>query len=424
MTLPTEAAPPSTFRQAVVGRINSPEQLDRLLKITTARSWIALIAIVALVAVALSWSLTGRLSTYVEASGVFLREGGSIASAATGGSGTLARLLVAKGDQVATGQVVAQIAAPDIEQQIAGSRALVAEREDELQRQRSIADEEVKTHRAILEQRKAALVTVQANMRRRTEDLKLKLSAEQQLFVEKIVTRSVVADAQAQVDQSLQEISANDDQMVQLDIQFRDLVFQGEQRVKNAEFTLAEARRQLNERITAYRTSSEVRAPVAGTVEEVQLRVGSLVGRSQSVLTIETLGHGLTFMLFASLHEGEKIQVGQSVRVSPNWTVREEEGTMIGSVTDVSKMPITPEGLRSLLHNEDVVRHFSNAGPVFIVRVRLKRDNTTRSGYAWTSSRGAEVPLDSGSFGKGEVLVKSQRPISLAIPALRRWTGL
>jgi HlyD family secretion protein len=118
------------------------------------------------------------------------------------------------------------------------------------------------------------------------------------------------------------------------------------------------------------------------------------------------------------------VAVGQAVRIAPNWTTREEEGTMLGRVREVSKFPVTPQGLGSLLANENLVREFSRIGPVFMVHVRLKRDPATRSGYAWTSSRGAEVYVESGDFAGGEVRVKSQRPISLAIPAVRRWTGI
>jgi HlyD family secretion protein len=424
VTPQTESAPSIIFRQAALDRVNSPEQLDRLLTVTTARNWIALIAIAGLIAVALGWSLIGNLPSYVEGRGLFIREGGNIASAVAPGAGTLAKLLIKKGDHVEADQVVAQIVATDVEQQIASSRALVAERKGELQRQRSFASTEVETKRAALSQREASLGQVRAKARRRAEALKAKLSGEQQLVAEGISPRNILLPTQAELDQALHEAADADDQITQLDIQLRDLAFQAEQRVKNAEFGLADADRQLSERVEAYRVASEVKAPVGGTVDEIQVRAGSLVGRSQSVLTIETPGGGLGFTLFVSLRDGDKIEPGQSVRIAPNWTIREEEGTMLGSVTEVSKFPITPEGLRSLLHNEDLVQDFSRAGPVFIVRVQLKRDAASKSGYAWTSSKGAEVPVESGSFGGAEVLVKSQRPINLAIPALRRWTGI
>jgi HlyD family secretion protein len=421
LTLQTKAEPGPGVAGADATGI---ERLDQLLTVTTARSWIGLATIAALIGVALAWSLIGRISSYVEGRGVFLRDNGRIASAAAAGPGTLSRVLVAKGDHVAAGQLVAQIASPELEQQVANLRALVAERESELQRQRSSTQADLDAKRAALRQRSAGLAQVQADAKRRVEAMKQRLADEQQLFDAQIVTRSAVLEIRSRLDQAQQDVASAGDQMIQLDLELRDAVVRGEQQVKNAEFALAEAQRQLSERLETVRVTAEVRSPVAGNVQEIQLRAGSLVARGQSILTLETEGQGLTFIVFASLRDGEQIQPGQEVRISPNWTVREEEGTMLGSVSETSMLPITPDGLRSLLHSDDLVRHFSEAGPVFMVKIGLQPDPSTASGYAWTSSRGAPVKVESGSFGEAEVLVKSQRPISLAIPVLRRWTGI
>lgn len=411
--------------QSIAGEdATGTERLDRLLTVTTPRSWIALATIAALIGVALAWSLVGRISSYVEGRGVFLRAGGRIASAAAAGPGTLSQVLVAKGDHVTPDQLVARIASPELQQQVANLRALVVERDSELQRQRSSTQADLEAKRAALRQRSAGLAQVQADAKRRVQAMKQRLADEQELFQAQIVTRSAVLEIQSRLDQAQQDAASASDQMIQLDLELRDAIVQGEQRVKNAEFALAEAQRQLSERMATARVTEEVRSPVAGNVEELQLRAGSLVARGQSILTIETQGEGLTFILFAPLRDGEQIQPGQEVRISPNWTVREEEGTMIGSVSGTSKLPITQDGLRTLLHSDDLVRHFSDTGPVFMVIVVLQHDNSTASGYAWTSSRGASVPVESGSFGEAEVRVKSQRPISLAIPVLRRWTGI
>jgi HlyD family secretion protein len=400
------------------------ERLDRLLTVTTPRSWIALLTIAALIGVAIAWSLLGRISTYVEANGVFLRDGGRIASASAAGSGTLSQVLVAKGDHVVAGQLVAHIASPELEQQAANLRALVAERENELQRQRSSTQTELEVRRSALHQRSAGLTEVQSDARRRVEAIRRRLADEQQLFDAQIVTRSAVLQVQSQLDQAQQDLTSAGDQLIQLELELGDATRQGDERVKNAEFSLTEAQRQLSEQMETVRITAEVRSPATGNVDEIQLRPGSLVARGQSILTLETEGEGLIFILFPSLRDGEQVQPGQEVRISPNWTVREEEGTMLGSVSETSKLPVTQDGLRTLLHSDDLVRHFSDAGPVFMVRVRLQRDPSTASGYAWTSSRGTPVQVESGSFGEAEVLVKSQLPISLAIPVLRRWTGI
>jgi HlyD family secretion protein len=382
------------------------------------------VTIAALIGVAVAWSLLGRISTYVEANGVFLRDGGRIASASAAGSGTLSQVLVAKGDHVVAGQLVAHIASPELEQQAANLRALVAERENELQRQKSSTQTELEVKRSALYQRSAGLTEVQSDARRRVQAIKRRLADEQQLFDAQIVTRSALLQVQSQLDQAQQDLTSAGDQLIQLELELSDAVRQGDERVKNAEFSLTEAQRQLSEQMEAVRITAEVRSPVAGNVDEIQLRPGSLVARGQSILTLETEGEGLIFIVFPSLRDGEQVQPGQEVRISPNWTVREEEGTMLGSVSETSKLPITRDGLRTLLHSDDLVRHFSDAGPVFMVRVRLQRDSSTASGYAWTSSRGMPVQVESGSFGQAEVLVKSQLPISLAIPVLRRWTGI
>src|SRR5271156_521430 len=82
VTPPTESVQPGSIRQAAIERVNDPEQLDRLLTVTSARGWIALTAVAGLIGVAVGWSLVGRLPSYVEGQGAFIREGGSIAPAA------------------------------------------------------------------------------------------------------------------------------------------------------------------------------------------------------------------------------------------------------------------------------------------------------------------------------------------------------
>jgi hypothetical protein len=57
MSPQSDRAQSGPFRQAALERTNDLEQLDGLLTVTTARSWIALAAIAALIAVALGWSI-------------------------------------------------------------------------------------------------------------------------------------------------------------------------------------------------------------------------------------------------------------------------------------------------------------------------------------------------------------------------------
>jgi HlyD family secretion protein len=424
MTFVSDQTPKSPFRQSALARLNNPEQLDRLLTVTTARSWIALAVFLALIVTALGWSVFGRLSTYVTGRGLFLNEGGRLVAAAAPGSGTLSVVLVKQGDSVEKGQLVARLVSPEAQTQIVNATELVSEREGELDRQRTFTTAETNEKRAGFARRRADLRRQQEAARARSASLKAKLDDEQRLLRDKIVTRATVLQTTAQVDQIEQEVNNDAAQITLTDNQELDIAFQGEQRIKNAEFNLADARRRLAELTEANRAATEVVAPMTGTVEAIDANIGSLLTRGQPILTVETPGRHLEFVLFVSIRDGDQIEAGEPVNVSPNWTRREEEGTMIGTVREITKFPVTPEGLRSLVQNEDLVRSFSGQGPVFMAYVRLKRDSGTASGYAWTSSKGAEEPITSGGFGSADVMVKRERPIGLVIPTLRRWAGV
>ena len=51
-------------------------------------------------------------------------------------------------------------------------------------------------------------------------------------------------------------------------------------------------------------------------------------------------------------------------------------------------------------------------------------NNSTPSGYDWTSSEGPPVTISAGTLCTGTVTVKRQRPISLVIPTVRKKLNL
>ena len=64
------------FRKVALERLSSPEQLDQLVPLTSPIGWTAVIAIAALVAAAIGWSIFGVLPTSVNGSGILVSRGG------------------------------------------------------------------------------------------------------------------------------------------------------------------------------------------------------------------------------------------------------------------------------------------------------------------------------------------------------------
>jgi hypothetical protein len=63
---------PSLFRQEALDKISSPEQLDQLLQIVSLKDWLPLASLGFVVAIALVWSIFGKVPLTAEAKGLLL----------------------------------------------------------------------------------------------------------------------------------------------------------------------------------------------------------------------------------------------------------------------------------------------------------------------------------------------------------------
>ena len=59
------------FRKAALERLASPEQLDKMIKITSPMVWLSTVAIVVVIAVTVIWAFVGRLPEKVDISGLY-----------------------------------------------------------------------------------------------------------------------------------------------------------------------------------------------------------------------------------------------------------------------------------------------------------------------------------------------------------------
>ena len=113
------------YRKALLERMSSPDQLDKMIVITSPSFWLALLGGAAIVVVALVWSVFGRLPIKTEATGLFVPEQGTFYLAANT-SGIVSSLQVEIGDYVEQGDVVMTLSDEDVPQEL---NALLERRE-------------------------------------------------------------------------------------------------------------------------------------------------------------------------------------------------------------------------------------------------------------------------------------------------------
>jgi hypothetical protein len=96
------------FREQALDRLSSPEQLDRLMSLTSPRQWLALASVGCLFAVLGVWGVCGSIATMIDANGVITRPGGVVTARAVC-SGPVVKILVQVGDMVRSGQELAHL---------------------------------------------------------------------------------------------------------------------------------------------------------------------------------------------------------------------------------------------------------------------------------------------------------------------------
>lgn len=103
----------SLFREEAMDKMLSPDDLDRLMRVTDPKGWLALVALLALVAAAVLWGVFGSIPVQVSGGEGILLHGGDRDEVVSQSSGLVTEVGVKTGDDVEEGQVIAQVRADD-----------------------------------------------------------------------------------------------------------------------------------------------------------------------------------------------------------------------------------------------------------------------------------------------------------------------
>jgi HlyD family secretion protein len=411
------------FRKSALERLTSPEQLDRLVAVACPKTWLALSMLGMMAAAAVVWSVLGRLPTLVTGQGLLISGGGQIASIQAPAAGTLTTLEIGVGDHVEIGQVVARLSQTDAEQRLRNAEAALRERIDDQARIESQVAQEQAVKRDNLDLRHRALRELLESSQQRSAFLRDQLRDEESLVARKIITRDMVARTRDETNRAEHNVAEVRNDSAQLDAEELDLAATLDNRLRAARDTVSEARRQIEQIRAVLSESVVVVSPASGEVTELKVAPGALVAQGQSLCALQSGVQDLQLLFYVPPQQGKRIRPGMEVRISPATARREEFGTLQGEVEWVSEFPASPEGMRAVLHNDELIRTFSQAGPPYVARVRLLRDPDSISGYRWSSTKGALLPLSSGTLASAEITVAEQAPVTLILPLLREYTG-
>lgn len=127
----------------------------------------------------------------------------------------------------------------------------------------------------------------------------------------------------------------------------------------------------------------------------------------------------MSVILYVPVSKGKSIREGMEVKVYPTTVNRQEYGHINAFVNKVGDYVASTEEMRNMLGDDSLVQSFMSAGPVIQIKCSLKRDESTVSGYEWSSKKGAKVELVPGTTVDADIVVEKKAPINMLLPMIK-----
>lgn len=163
---------------------------------------------------------------------------------------------------------------------------------------------------------------------------------------------------------------------------------------------------------------TQVIAPVDGRILEINIHSGSYVNPGDPLAVIDEIGDRvkLEALVYVSAEKAGTIQPGMTVQLSPSFANKEEYGFLLGKVRSVSNYPDTYENMMDTIGNENLVVMLTGEGVPMMVQVDLIPDVQSKSGHLWSSHKGSQLAVHSGTLIHAEIITRKERPINKVIP--------
>ncbi|WP_207457396.1 NHLP bacteriocin system secretion protein [Azospirillum sp. SYSU D00513] len=405
-------------------RNTNPDQLDRMVRVATPSGWLVLAILGATVLGGLVWASVSTAPVKVRSTGVLQGSGGVLLVSAPN-SAPVAELDVRVGSRVRQGDIVARLSEPVLDARADTVAARLAGLAQERSRLSAFQAREREVRERADAQRRQGLERTLEQLRQREATLVQTLANQRDLLARGFATRDRLQAAENDLDQARRAAIDARNSLNALLVEADERGVRAERELMDLDARLNQARQEQAEVAAERAARTEVRAPAAGRVIELSVAAGDRVPAGAALMRLvpeeadapETGAGGLEAVLYVPPADGKKVRPGMAVQVVPSTVRVERDGFIQGEVVAVSEIPATREAIQRTLKNDTFVAKLTADGPPFEVRVALRPDPNTVSGFAWSSDLGRTRAVESGTVVDGLVVVERVRLMTLVFPA-------
>ena len=174
--------------------------------------------------------------------------------------------------------------------------------------------------------------------------------------------------------------------------------------------------RECNEEIS----KNSIRSTLEGTITELSIVEGQVIAVGDYVARVSSGDQEDNVVVcYVPVADGRKIKKGMSASVYPSTANKQEYGHMRGTVAYVDEYVTSRAEITNQVGVVSLVDSFLQNGPVVEVRLELERDDSTESGYWWSSKKGNEIELVKGTMVAADISIEEKQPISMLVPYLK-----
>jgi HlyD family secretion protein len=410
----------SIYRQAALDRLASPERLDVPPRLVGRPSWLLLATFAVVIAAALVWAIVTEAPVKVGSSGILMAPTG-FAEIVAEDEGRIDALMVSAGDSVRAGQPIATVARTELTRDLRQARAALADAEARYARLEefygSKASREARADAARID----TIAETRAALEERARFLEEKAGKMRALIDRGFIQRDQLVNVEIALADVRERLSNLGEAGLRVRIEASERQGQAGLALLDEQRKIQEQQR-LIEQLSMRLTDQEVvRSPHSGRITEVKVNAGDVIQAGTALATVAPAKakDGLVAVLYVPATEGKRIEVGMRAEIVPTTVERSVHGHIPGRIVSVAPLPATPEGMRRVLQNDQLVQQLIAGGAPIEVRAALDRDPAVPSGFRWSASKGPDSEISAGSIVEGEVVVDRTPVIGWLIPGTK-----
>jgi HlyD family secretion protein len=349
------------FRKSALEKLSSPEQLDRMIVITSPGFWIAIVGAAVITVVTLIWSIFGRLPEKISIEGIYVTSTG-MHTVYSDTQGVVDNISLSEGDNVNSDSVIISVIGEgDVEQLYA------------IQSRIDIIND-------------ISLYSTDDTVNNDTKNI---IDLKKQLTEKTLSDSTEEAKATAELDAAKSlAVNALNDQ-------------------------LSECKSKMKK--------TDITCKYDGVISEIDVEQGSSVSAGTELFKIRESSSSdpNVVVCYVPVSTGKKITKGMDVIIYPSTVSNQEYGHMEATVRDVEENVATAGEMKDVLGADSLVNSFSSSGPVIAVTCEIKKDASTLSGYYWSSPKGSDIVLTEDTIVTADIITDERAPITMLMPFLK-----